>query len=160
MIVDYQCRSSSNARFLIHYYFVHHLLTYLSAVSRYLFRISTVAKRSFQNITDRTRCTGLTYREEQNMIKVIHTPLINTRRSSMQSLSHNTFFFLTFEEISPSWKAYFMGSGEGVKSRLSQVLTRGAHSDSNSKPIVQISNFLPLRYFSKKLVSEHTFASV
>jgi len=115
MIVDYQCRSSSNARFLIHYYFVHHLLTYLSAVSRYLFRISTVAKRSFQNITDRTRCTGLTRREEQNMIKVIHTPLINTRRSSMQSLSQNTFFFFKIRGNLTFLKSVFYGSRWGSK---------------------------------------------
>jgi len=36
-----------------------------------------------------------------------------------------------------------MSLGEGVKPRLSQTLTRGARPDSNSRPAVQISNFLP-----------------
>jgi hypothetical protein len=39
-----------------------------------------------------------------------------------------------------------MGSGEGVKPRLFQALTRGARPDSNSRPAVQISNHLPSRY--------------
>jgi len=39
-----------------------------------------------------------------------------------------------------------MDPDEGVKSRLSQTLTRDARSDSNSRPAVQISNPLPSRY--------------
>jgi hypothetical protein len=39
-----------------------------------------------------------------------------------------------------------MGSGERVKFRLSQTLTRGARPDSNSRPAIQISSHLPLRY--------------
>jgi len=39
-----------------------------------------------------------------------------------------------------------MGPGEGVKSQLSQALTRRARPNSNSKPAVQISNPLPSRY--------------
>jgi len=44
------------------------------------------------------------------------------------------------------WKAHFVGPGKGVKPQLSQTLTRGACPDSNSRPAVQISNLLPLRY--------------
>jgi len=55
-------------------------------------------------------------------------------------------FFLGFEETSLSRKAYFVGSGEGVKPRLSQALTRDARPDSNSRPAVQISNHLSSRY--------------
>jgi hypothetical protein len=57
-------------------------------------------------------------------------------------------FFFGFEETSFFWKTHFVGSGEGVKPRLSQALTRGAHPDSNSKSAVQISNSLPSRYAS------------
>jgi len=39
-----------------------------------------------------------------------------------------------------------VGPGERVKPRLSQALTRGARPDSNSKPVVQISNPLPSRF--------------
>jgi len=39
-----------------------------------------------------------------------------------------------------------VGPGEGVKPQLFQALTRDAHPDSNSRSVVQISNFLPLRY--------------
>jgi len=39
-----------------------------------------------------------------------------------------------------------MGPDERVKPRLSQALTRGARPDSNSKPAVQISRFLPSHY--------------
>jgi len=39
-----------------------------------------------------------------------------------------------------------MDSDERVKSRLSQTLTRGARSDSNSRPVMQISSSLPSRY--------------
>jgi len=58
----------------------------------------------------------------------------------------NFFFFFGFEETSSPRKVYFVGSGEGVKPRLSQALTRGARLDSNSGPAVQISNPLPSRY--------------
>jgi hypothetical protein len=43
-------------------------------------------------------------------------------------------------------KAYFVGPSERVKLRLSQVLTRDARPDLNSRPAVQISSPLPLRY--------------
>jgi len=55
-------------------------------------------------------------------------------------------FFFGFEKTSPSWKAYFVSSGEGVKPRLFQALTRSARPDSNSRPAVQISNSLPSHY--------------
>jgi hypothetical protein len=45
-----------------------------------------------------------------------------------------------------SRKAYFVGPGERVKLRLSQALTRGVRPDLNSRPAMQISNPLPLRY--------------
>jgi len=41
-----------------------------------------------------------------------------------------------------------MGSSERVKFQLSQALTRDARPDSNSRPAVQISNFLLLHYVS------------
>jgi len=60
-------------------------------------------------------------------------------------------FFFGFEDTSPFWKAHFVGPGEGVKSRLSQALTRGAHPNSNSRPAVQISNLLPSRYVPENM---------
>jgi len=54
-------------------------------------------------------------------------------------------FFLIRRNLTP-WKAYFVGLGEGVKPRLFQTLTRDARPDSNSRPAVQISNFLSSRY--------------
>ena len=47
------------------------------------------------------------------------------------------FFFFIRGNSTPR-KAYFMGSGERVKSRLSQALTRGARPDLNSRSAVQI----------------------
>jgi len=55
-------------------------------------------------------------------------------------------FFFGFEETLFSWKVYFVSSGEGVKPRLFQALTRSARPDSNSKPAMQISNSLPSHY--------------
>ena len=56
-----------------------------------------------------------------------------------------TFFF--WIQGNPALrKAYFVGPGERVKSRLFQTLTRGARPDSNSRPTVQISSSLPSRY--------------
>jgi len=49
-----------------------------------------------------------------------------------------------------------MGPGEGVKSRLSQALTRGARSNSNSRLAVQISNPLPSRYAPWEQVDHDT----
>ena len=43
-------------------------------------------------------------------------------------------------------KTYFMGPGEWIKPRLFQTLTRDASPDSNSRPAVQISSILLLRY--------------
>jgi len=43
-------------------------------------------------------------------------------------------------------KSYFVGPSKRVKPRLSQALTRDARPDSNSRPTVQISSPLPLRY--------------
>jgi hypothetical protein len=59
------------------------------------------------------------------------------------------FYFFGFEETSPPRKAYFVGSGEEVKPRLSQALTRNTHPDSNSKPVVPGSclTLLSLMYF-------------
>jgi len=39
-------------------------------------------------------------------------------------------FFFGFKETSPPRKAHFVGLDEGIKPRLSQALTRGAHPDS------------------------------
>jgi len=60
---------------------------------------------------------------------------------------------------SPHRKMYFMGSGKGVKSRLSQAFTRGARPDSNSRPAVQISNSLSSRYAPrrKNALGAHTY---
>jgi hypothetical protein len=58
----------------------------------------------------------------------------------------DNFFFFGFEENPTPRKAHFVGSGEQVKPRLSQALTRGARPDSNSRPAVQISSPLPSRY--------------
>jgi hypothetical protein len=57
------------------------------------------------------------------------------------------FFFWIRGNLIPR-KRHFVGSGEGVKPRLSQTLTRDARPDSNSRPAVQISNLLPSRYIS------------
>jgi hypothetical protein len=54
-------------------------------------------------------------------------------------------FFFGFEETSSPRKAHFVGPDERVKPRLSQVFTRDARPDSNSRPAMQISNPLPLR---------------
>jgi hypothetical protein len=43
-------------------------------------------------------------------------------------------------------KTYFVSLSEWVKSRLSQTLTRSARTDSNSKPVMQISSPLSLCY--------------
>jgi hypothetical protein len=51
----------------------------------------------------------------------------------------NTFFF--WIQGNPTLrKAHFVGLDERVKPRLSQTLTRDARPDSNSRPVVQISN--------------------
>jgi hypothetical protein len=53
------------------------------------------------------------------------------------------YFFFWIQGNPTPRKAHFVGSGERVKPRLSQALTRGARPDSNSRPAVQISNPLP-----------------
>jgi len=58
----------------------------------------------------------------------------------------HTHIYIGFEETSHPRKAHFVGLGEGVKPRLSHALIRGARPDSNSRPAVQISNYLPSRY--------------
>ena len=58
---------------------------------------------------------------------------------------HNFFFFL-IQGNSTFRKVHFVGSGEWVKPQLSQTLTRGACSDSNSRSAVQISSLLSSRY--------------
>ena len=46
-----------------------------------------------------------------------------------------------------------MGPDKRVKLQLSQVFTRGARSDSNSRPVVRISSPLTFRYaFLKTLI--------
>jgi len=50
-------------------------------------------------------------------------------------LQPNIFFFWIRGNLTLR-KAHFVGSGEGVKPRLSQALTRGARPDSNSRPAV------------------------
>jgi hypothetical protein len=67
-------------------------------------------------------------------------------------------FFLFIRRNSTPWKAYFVGLGERVKPRLSQVLTRGARPDSNSRPAVQISSPLPF-FFSTPQNSNSQFVS-
>jgi len=61
------------------------------------------------------------------------------------------FFFFIRENLIP-WNAYFVGSGEEVKLWLFQVLTRDAYPDLNSRPAVQILNFLSSRYALYKRV--------
>jgi len=56
------------------------------------------------------------------------------------------FFFFLDSRKPHSPKTHFVDPGEGVKSRLSQALTRDARPDSNSRPAVQISNPLPSHY--------------
>jgi hypothetical protein len=56
-----------------------------------------------------------------------------------------SFIFLIRGNLT-SRKAYFVGLGERVKPRLSQALTRDARPDLNSRPAMQISSPLPLRY--------------
>jgi len=58
---------------------------------------------------------------------------------------NHIFFFWIRGNLTPR-KAHFMGLGERVKPRLSQALTRGARTDSNSRPAVQISSPLTSRY--------------
>ena len=53
----------------------------------------------------------------------------------------NIFFFWIRENLTYQ-KVYFMDLGEQVKSRLSQILTKNARLNSNSRPIIQISNAL------------------
>jgi len=72
----------------------------------------------------------------------------NKLTSEDTDLNINFFFFI--RENFTLRKAHFVGPGEGVKPRLFQALTRGARPDSNSKPAVQISNPLPLRYTPRK----------
>jgi hypothetical protein len=55
-------------------------------------------------------------------------------------------FFFWIRGNPTSRKAYFVGPGERVKPRLSQVLTRGARPDSNSRPAVEILSPLSSRY--------------
>jgi len=57
-------------------------------------------------------------------------------------MSNREFFFFIRGNLTLR-KVYFVGPDEGVKPRLSQVLTRNARPDSNSRPAVQISNPLP-----------------
>jgi hypothetical protein len=52
----------------------------------------------------------------------------------------NNFFFFWIRGNFTLRKAYFVGSGEEAKPRLSQALIRGVRPNSNSKPVVQISN--------------------
>jgi len=80
----------------------------------------------------------------------------DTNNFNNTSILQLIFFFFGFEETSPPRKAYFVGPGEGVKPRLSQVLTRGARPDSNSRPAVHISNPLPSRYASWGLCNLHS----
>jgi hypothetical protein len=68
------------------------------------------------------------------------------RESRITKQYRTIFFFFGFEENPTPRKAHFVGSGEQVKPRLSQALTRGARPDSNSRPAVQISSPLPSRY--------------
>jgi hypothetical protein len=58
-----------------------------------------------------------------------------------------SFFFLDSRKPT-SRKVHFVGSGERVKPRLSQTLTRGACPDSKKRPAVQISSPLSSRYAS------------
>jgi len=51
------------------------------------------------------------------------------------------FFFLDLREFY-SRKAYFVGLDERVKPWLSKAFTRNIYPDSNSKSVMQISNFL------------------
>ena len=54
-----------------------------------------------------------------------------------------TLFFVFWIRKNPTIrKTHFVGSGELVKPRLFQALTRGARPDSNSRPAMQISNSL------------------
>jgi hypothetical protein len=55
------------------------------------------------------------------------------------------FFFFIRENPTPR-KAYFMGPDERVKHWLSQDFTKNTRSDSNSRPVVQISSPLPSRH--------------
>jgi hypothetical protein len=51
------------------------------------------------------------------------------------------------------WKTHFMSSGERVKLRLFQALTRDARTDSNSISAIQISSLLSSHYDPSKLVA-------
>jgi hypothetical protein len=68
-------------------------------------------------------------------------------RSIIEVVWFSIFFFLDLRKSHPR-KVYFVSPGERIKPRLSQALTRGARRDSNSRPAVQISSPLPLRYVS------------
>jgi hypothetical protein len=72
-------------------------------------------------------------------------------RSIIEVVWFSIFFFLDLRKSHPR-KVYFVSPGERIKPRLSQALTRGARRDSNSRPAVQISSPLPLRYVSWDLV--------
>jgi len=72
--------------------------------------------------------------------------LLCSSKTIDEYLYYTEVIFFLFEETSTHQKAHFVGSGEGVKPRLSQALTRGARPDSNSRPVMQISNPLPSRY--------------
>jgi len=58
------------------------------------------------------------------------------------------FFFFWIRGNLTLRKAYFVGSGERVKPRLSQALTRDARPDSNLRPAVQTSSLLSSCYSS------------
>jgi len=84
--------------------------------------------------------TRLIHYEMLNLITILEHYMITAHRI--------THFFFWIRGNLTSRKAHFVGPGEGVKPRLSQVLTKGARPDSNSRPAVQISNPLPSRYTS------------
>jgi len=62
--------------------------------------------------------------------------LIEICELSFDAKSRPRIFFFWIRGNSILRKAHFVGSGERVKPRLSQALTRGARPDSNSRPTV------------------------
>ena len=64
------------------------------------------------------------------------------------------FFFWIRGNLIPR-KAHFVRSGERVKPRLSQALTRDARLDLNSKPAMQILNSLSSRHALEDLCAHN-----
>jgi len=82
---------------------------------------------------------------QKNYLEII----VRKKKSIIYSFFFNFLFkyiFFFIWENFTSRKAHFVDPGERVKPRLSQTFTRGARPDSNSRPIVQISNPVSSRY--------------